>query len=186
MSLEFTTKVFRWLIDDKCGKDQAWLSFVADDKKAVQEFILGLTDKAYDVTIKQHREKRSLDANAYYHVLKDEIAEVLRTSKEELHVELLRRYGQTKTDVDGNKMIVSVESKIDFGSFYKYYDVIGTGVVSGKDFTHYKILKGSSELDSREMAILIDGVVSEAQELGIETKTPQQIAELKRLWEERQ
>lgn len=177
------TKSFRWLIDDKCGKDQAWLSFIADDKKAVQEFILSLTDKAYEVTIKPYREKRSLDANAYYHVLKDEMANVLRTSKEELHIELLRRYGQIKTDADGNKMIVSVESKIDFGSFYKYYDVIGRGTVGDKEFTHYKILKGSSELDTREMAILIDGVVSEAQELGIETKTPQQIEELKRLWE---
>ena len=47
---------------------------------------------------------------------------------------------------------------------------------------YYKIFKGSSEFDSREMSIFIDGVVSEAQELGIDTRTPEEIANLKSLW----
>ena len=51
-----------------------------------------------------------------------------------------------------------------------------------KKFTHYKIYKGSSEYDSREMAILIDGVISEAKEMGIETMTPQELERLKKSW----
>ena len=41
----------------------------------------------------------------------------------------------------------------------------------------------SSEYDTREMAIFIDGIVSEAQALGIDTRTPEELAEMKSLWE---
>lgn len=45
------------------------------------------------------------------------------------------------------------------------------------------VYKETHTLDTKEMARLIDGVVAEAQELGIETRTPDEIAQLKSLWE---
>ena len=60
--------------------------------------------------------------------------------------------------------------------YLKYYEEIGKGKVNDKEFTHYKVYKGSSEYDSKEMSILIDGVIQEAKQLDIETLTPQQIA----------
>ena len=45
------------------------------------------------------------------------------------------------------------------------------------------MFKGSSEYDTREMSIFIDGIVSEAQGLGIDTRTPEELAEMKSLWE---
>ena len=56
---------------------------------------------------------------------------------------------------------------------------IGKGTVNGKEFTHYKIYKGSSQMDSKEFAILLDGVRSECEEVGIPTLTPSEIAQLK-------
>ena len=47
-----------------------------------------------DVEIKKHRERRSLDANAYYWKLVSELAEALQVSKPFLHNDLLRKYGQ--------------------------------------------------------------------------------------------
>ena len=88
---------------------------------------------------------------------------------------MLRDYGQSE--------IVSVRADIDISGYFKYYEEFGRGTVNGKEFIHYKIYKGSSEYDSREMAIFIDGVVQEAQALGIDTLTPTQIAELKSLKE---
>jgi hypothetical protein len=46
------------------------------------------------------------------------------------------------------------------------------------------VYKGSSEFDTKEMSIFIDGIVSEAKELGIQTDTPDQIAKMKALWGE--
>ena len=131
-------------------------------------------DRGKTFTIKEYKEKRSLDANRYAWALMNEIANVLRTSKEEVYVEMLRRYGQSD--------VVSVISDIDVRPYFKYYEEIGRAKLQGKDFTHYRIFKGSSEYDSREMSILIDGIVSEAKEMGIETMTPEEIAKLKEMW----
>ena len=124
--------------------------------------------------IKEHKEKRSLNANAYAWSLITKIADALRTSKEECYLEMLKRYGQSE--------IVSVLSEINVEGYFKYYEPIATATLQGKEFTHYKIYKGSSEYDTREMSILIDGIVSEAKELGIETIPPNEIERLKTMW----
>lgn len=61
--------------------------------------------------------------------------------------------------------------------------LFGHSMLNGKDFTHYKVYKGSSEYDSKEMSILIDGIISEAEELGIETLPPHEIQRLKEMWQ---
>lgn len=129
-------------------------------------------DKVFEV--KEHKEKRSLNANAYAWSLITKIADALRTSKEECYLEMLKRYGQSE--------IVSVLSQIDVSGYFKYYEPLATATLQGKEFTHYKIYKGSSEYDTREMSILIDGIVSEAKELGIETIPPKEIERLKNMW----
>lgn len=123
--------------------------------------------------IKEYRQKRSLNANAYCWALIGEIADVLRKSKEDVYLAMLRDYGQSE--------IISVRSDINIIGYFKYYEKFGTGTVNGKEFTHYKVYKGSSEFDTREMSIFIDGVIQEAQALDIQTLTPTQIAELKSL-----
>ena len=129
-------------------------------------------DKVFE--IKEHREKRSLTANAYAWALIGKIADVLRTSKDEVYLLMLKRYGQSE--------VVSVLSFIDVSGYFKYYEKIGSGTVQGKEFSHYRIFRGSSEYDSKEMAILIDGIISEAKELEIETLPPREIERLKKAW----
>ena len=129
-------------------------------------------DKLFE--IKEHKEKRSLTANAYAWSLIGKIADALRLSKEETYLNMLKRYGQSE--------MVSVLSSIDVTGYFKYFEPIATTMLQGKEFTHYKIFKGSSEYDSREMAVLIDGIVSEAKELDIETLPPAEVERLKEMW----
>jgi len=142
--------------------------------------------KVLILKIEEFRKKRSPQANAYaWEVITEitkawnlinETANVLRINKEECYLMMLKRYGQST--------VVSVLSSVDVKSYFKYYEEFGTGEVNGKEFTHYKVYKGSSEFDTKEMAILIDGIVSEAKELGIDTRTPEEIEKLKALWGE--
>lgn len=125
--------------------------------------------------IKEYKPKRSLNQNAYAWELIGKIADKMRLSKETVYLNMLRDYGQSE--------LISVRADIDLHGYFKYFEVFGTGQVNGKDFTHYKIYKGSSEFDTQEMAIFIDGVIQEAQAIGIDTLTPLQIAELKSLKE---
>jgi len=129
-------------------------------------------DKVFE--IKEHKEKRSLNANSYAWSLIGKIADALRTSKEETYLTMLKRYGQSE--------IVSVISSIDVTGYFKYFEPIGTATLQGKEFTHYKVYKGSSEYNSREMAILIDGIISEAKEMDIETLPPDEIKRIKEMW----
>lgn len=130
-------------------------------------------DKLYE--IKEYKEKRSLNANAYAWKLITEIGNVLRKSKEEVYLQMLKDYGQQE--------MVSVLSSINPEGFFKYYEKAGTSVLNNKEFTHYRIFKGTSEYDTKEMSIFIDGVVEEAKQLDIETKTPNELEELKRMWD---
>lgn len=131
-------------------------------------------DKDTKYEIKEYREKRSLNANSYAWVLIGKIGNKLRKSKEEVYLQMLKDYGQSE--------IVSILSSINPSGFFKYYEKVGTGVINNKEFSHYKIYKGSSEYNTLEMSILIDGIVQEAQQLDIETKTPEEIERLKRMW----
>jgi hypothetical protein len=127
-----------------------------------------------DIELKEHKEKRSLNSNSYAWVLITKIADVLRANKEDVYLEMLKRYGQSE--------IVSVLSSIDITGYFKYYEVAGTSTLNNKEFTHYKCFKGSSEYDTREMSILVDGIVSEAKLLNIEVLPPEELENLKNSW----
>ena len=131
-------------------------------------------DRSKLFEVKQHREKRSLNANAYAWVLIGKIADVVRSTKEEVYLEMLKRYGQSE--------VVSVLSYVDVSGYFKYYEAFGASMLNGKMFTHYHVYKGSSEFDTREMSILIDGIISEAKDLDIETLPPAEIMRLKEMW----
>lgn len=129
-------------------------------------------DKTFE--IKEHKEKRSLTANAYAWTLIGKIADAMRASKDEIYLKMLKRYGQSE--------MVSVVASVDVAGYFKYFEPVGTATLQGKDFIHYRIFKGSSEYNSKEMAVLIDGIVSEAKDLHIETLPPHEIMRLKENW----
>lgn len=160
-------------IDYKTGK--ALLTLAINEKTQLIQSYDNLKDcEKLSITIDKYREKRSLNANNYAWKLLTEIANVVRSDKDKMYLEMLKRYGQRET--------ISVLAHIPIGGFVKYYEEIGESELNGKLFKHYHIFKGSSEFDTKEMSIFIDGVVDEAKELGIQTETPDEIAKMKSLW----
>lgn len=132
-------------------------------------FQQGDNEKIYE--IKEKKQRRSLTQNAYYWVLLHQLASVMRLDNDSCHFLMLQRYGVYE--------VVSIQSGINLRGFFKYYEEIGKGTVSGKEFTHYKIYKRSSQMDSKEFSELLNGLVDECEEQGIVTLTPNEIANLK-------
>ena len=128
------------------------------------------------VKIEKYSEKRSLNANAYAWCLIGKIGNAIREGKNEVYFRMLKQYGQSE--------MISVLSHIAIKDYVRYCEEAGESTLNGKKFTHYRVYKGSSEFDTKEMSIFIDGIVSEAKELGIQTDTPEQIARMKSLWGE--
>ena len=145
------------------GKSKELITWLLDQDK----------DKIFEV--KEHKEKRSLNANNYFWLLVGKIADAMRASKDDIYMMMLKRYGQYS--------MVSVVSDVDVTGYFKYFELIGQTPLQGKLFNHYRIYKGSSEYDSLEMSILIDGIVEEAKAMGIETLTPDEIERMKQAWQ---
>ena len=135
-----------------------------------------LSKELLDIKVDQHKEKRSLNANNYAWKIMTEIGNRTRQPKEDVYLTMLKRYGQSE--------MVSVLAGIPFGKYVKYFDEVGESELKGKLFKHYRVYQGSSEFTTEEMTIFLDGVVSEAKDLGIPTETPEQLAKMKGLWGE--
>lgn len=138
------------------------------------------------IVIKKVTYRRSLNANAYFHLLVGKIAEKLYISKQRAKNELLGRYGQREL-TDKGQFIISVRSDIDMLEREDLHCVpVGYGKVNDTEFTHWAVVRGSHTYDNFEMSALIDGTVEEAKALGIPTETPAEIERMKALWNSNQ
>ena len=157
------------------GKPQ--VTFELNERKPALDMVDTLRE--YDklaIKIDRYKAKRSLNANNYAWKLITEIGNATRQSKEDVYFLMLKRYGQSE--------MVSVVAQVPVQHYFKHYEEAGESTLKGKLFKHYRVYKGSSEFDTDEMTIFIDGIVSEAKELGIETMTPNELLKLKSLWGE--
>lgn len=139
------------------------------NKKEIINYLLDKSDnKQYE--IKEKRKKRSLSQNSYAWQLITEIGNLIGKSKEEVYFEMLKSYGQVSE--------ISMLSSIDPKGYFKYYQIVSKRLFNNREFTIYRIYKGSSEFDTKEMTIFIEGIIQECKQLDIETMTPNEIAKL--------
>ena len=133
-----------------------------------------LKDFDVEITIKKWRARRSKDANAYFHVLVSQIAMAIGSTDEEVKRKLVKDYGVFKKDEDGNYIGLKQPLSVDIDAIYPYTVFYKQIEENGKMKNCYLVRKRTSEMDSAEMAQLIDRTIQEAQELGIDTDTPDQ------------
>ena len=128
-------------------------------------------DKNKLFEIKENSKHRTLTQNSYAWSLINELANKLNLSKEETYLKMLKDYGQST--------ILSILKEVDINGFFKYYEIIGESELKGKIFIHIKVFKGSSQFNTKEMAIFLNGIIQECESVGIPTLTEEQIKSLK-------
>jgi hypothetical protein len=122
-------------------------------------------------------EKRSLNANNYCWVLCDQIAQVIHSTKEDV-------YRLAITEV-GRFIEMSFTSQKDMDDFVRWWQEKGIGWIVEMVDTELMIVHayiGSSRYTTQEMNVLIDNIVESARELGISTKSDEEIDSLVRSW----
>ena len=132
-----------------------------------------LKGKDLEISVKVFRQKRSLDQNSYAWVLIGKMADKLRTSKDEVYLTMLKRYGQ------GGVIKVQPQNEQAILSAIKYYEP-HEKLYTNSD-KYYRIWAGSSGYNTEEMTVFVDGIISEAKEMGIETLTPDELLEMRSL-----
>lgn len=157
------------------------IAFTFKDKE-ILERIDEYKDVELDIEIEKHREKRSLDANAYFHVLVNKLARKIGMSDSEMKKRMNLEYGTIATNKDGTKVGIKVPFGTDIEAFYPYCKKFGECVEKGITFEKYLFYKQTHTLNTLEMSQLIDGVVNECKEQGIETKTREELDSLLRSW----
>lgn len=144
-----------------------------------------LKDKLLDIKAVAHREKRSLNANAYFHVLCDKIAKVNNSSMTETKNHLIQEYGSFEVNEDGGHPHIILDDTLDYLKieWLHLYPTQAVKVMdNGRLYRVFLVKRGSHTYNTEEMARLIDGTVSEAKALGIETLTPNELARMKEVW----
>lgn len=149
------------------------VSFAVKDE-AVIKSLEAEKDKELVIETKKYNEKRSLNANAYFWVLCDKIAQVLRTTKEAVYLVQLSHYG----------VFLDVQIPLtDLPVLKRQFRYVEEFTEPFSDVTVARCYLGSSTYDKAQMGRLIDGTVEDAKELGIDTWTPEEIARALASWE---
>lgn len=166
--------LFRWTMD--AAGD--WLCVQTNKARQVIDSLK--EGKAYDVEIKEHREKRSLDANAYFWVLADRLAEKTRIPKTDIYRSYIREIG-------GNHEVVCVaDSAVE--KLRSGWERNGLGWQTDTmpsrlpGCARVVLYYGSSTYDTAQMSRLIDLIVQDCREQGIETLPPDKLAGMMEEW----
>lgn len=156
----------------KTGKVR--VTFEADEDISGQ--LEAIADKLLTITAKIFRNRRSKDANAYAWVLMQKIAEVLHTDKWSVYLDMLERYGVFTHIIVRPHVVGRVIEE------WRAVKNLGEVTVAGQTGIQLQCYFGSSTYDTKEMAVFINGIVSECREMGIETATPEELERMKREW----
>lgn len=124
-------------------------------------------DKIFE--IKEYKKKRTLNQNSYYWKLLGELSLALRLPPEELHRRMLKDYSQ--------KYQIMIPYEVELRGV-EYYEKKSAIINNNKKFQVYEVYVPSHELKTKEFAILLDGLINECKQVGIETLTPNKIREM--------
>lgn len=173
--MEFTG-VIRNISNDFLS-DELHITFSVNERANVKaEYEKLKSCEKLKVKVDKYRFKRSLDANAYMWVLLQKMAVVLKSTKDDLYLQMLDRYGVFTHIIVKPHVVDRVVNE------WRIVRNLGEVTVNGVKGIQLQCYFGSSTYDTKEMSVLIDGVVSECKELGIETLPPDELKRIKEMW----
>ena len=167
------------------GTDEYAVTFYTKDKNIVKQFEQLMGKEKIDVQAKEYKEQRSKDANAYFHVLVNKLARHFNLKDSEMKIKMNLQYGTIAKDSNGNSIGVKIPKGTDITQFYEYAKWFGECKENGIKFDKYLFYKQTHTLDMKEMSQLINGVVEECKDAGIETKSKAEIDSLLESWDKK-
>lgn len=146
------------------GNAKQIISFLIDQDKG----------KLFDIT--EHKQKRSLNANALLWHCLGEIANALNTDKWEVYLQMLKRYGKYTYICVKPSVVESVKKQ------WRECEVLGDIEINGQKAVQMLCYFGSSTYDSKEFSVLLNGVISEMEEMGLATPESEELERIMEQW----
>ena len=173
--MEFTGRLANVSKDWQTG--QFNITFTVNDNAAISEIDKIKDCEKLSIKAVKHRERRSLDANGLLWLCLGRIAEALRTDKWEVYLQMLKRYGQYTYICVKPKMVESVKAQ------WRECEVVGNVDINGQEAVQMLCYFGSSTYNTKEFSVLLDGVISEMNEMGLETPASEDMRRALDQWE---
>ena len=178
--METKVNKLRWAVD----QDGTWIHLLVEDGRAARAYAEANGDKPQRLKLTAWREKRSLSANAYAWTLLGKLSEALHLPPEEIYRQLI-------PDVGGNSTVVSVplegldmlRQRWSENGMGWIADVIGVSTWPG--MLDVMLYYGSSVYDRAQMARLIDLIIAECKEAGVEYLPPDKINAMLEAWNDK-
>lgn len=168
-------------IDFATGKPMLMLE--VNETNDFKQLVDDMKDKdKLSIEVKPFKEKRSLDANAYFFVLADKLAEKLHITKEEVYRNAIKEIGGVSETVCVKNQAVEKLCEGWRHNGLGWQAETFPSKIPG--CTNVILYYGSSTYDKEQMSRLIENVVQDCQSVGIETRTPNEIANLLSMWGE--
>ena len=149
-----------------------------------RKFVSEMKPKKYVAEIKEHRKKRSLDANAYAWTLIGKLAAKLSTdgvviTPDQVYREAIRDVGDNYEVIPIRDDALERWQQIWTAKGLGWVcEVIGKSKIDG--YTNTRCFYGSSVYDAAQMSRLIAIIVDECKAAGVETMIPEELESLLR------
>ena len=133
-------------------------------------------DKDIDIEVKEHREKRSNNANRLLWECLGRIAASLRADKWDIYLQMLKRYGKYTYICVKPQVVNEVKKQ------WRECEVVGPITIEGEEAIQMLCYFGSSTYDTKEFSVLLDGVISEMKEMGLTTPSDEEFERAIETW----
>lgn len=152
-----------------------------EDMGKAMAIVRSMKQKLYDLTVKEHRKKRSLDANAYAWVLIGKLADVMRIPPTIVYKNAIQNIG-------GNYEVIPIREQAaeKFKEIWEKQGLgwpcvdMGPSKISG--YRNLRAYYGSSTYDTRQMSMLIDSLIQDCKALDIETLSEEKLSAMMEGW----
>lgn len=176
--MEVTGKLINTSIDWQTQKFN--VTFEINESETFKSEVESISDcEKLSIKAVKFRNRRSLDANALLWKCLGDIAVALKTDKWEVYLQMLRRYGKFSHIIVKENAVEAVKRQ------WRECEVVGDITVNGQKAVQMLCYFGSSTYDTKEFSTLLDGVISEMQEMGLETPMTADMERALEMWGKR-
>lgn len=134
-------------------------------------------DKLLIAEVDEYRNRRGRDANACLWWCISRISKALAADSWKVYLQMLKRYGVFET------VTCTVDALENLQTKWRESDIVGSRVINNRLYVDVNLYFGSSTYNTKEFSDLLNGVISEMQEMGLETPLPEEIRDALERWE---
>jgi hypothetical protein len=157
------------------------ITFMVNEYRDCMKTAQELTGQPVSIKVTKQKKKRSLDSNAYFWILVDKLSQKMNLPKEDIYRNAIRNIGGVSETVCAKNEAVEKLCAGWRSNGIGWQTETMPSKIDG--CTNVVLYYGSSCYDKEQMHRLLNNIIEDCRNLGIETRSPEEIASLLGGWQ---